>query len=791
MKSSITKLTGRSIRSFFGRYLALLMIIALSVGLFAGLKITKPAMAHTAGKYFDEQNFYDFQIISVAGFGGSDVETFGSIEGVSRAEGSRELDALIETGDTIAAYKLIAMPSYINVPSVVSGRMPEAANECVVDDEAFTEEDIGTVLTVSPDNSDTVAYGLTETEYTIVGLVNSPLYLNDDRGTTMLSGGAPAGFIYIMEECFAGDVYTSIYVTVDEKEEVYSDEYDELIDLYEPEITDAAETITDKYYVLTRDENAGYLSFEGDTSIISGIANIFPVFFVLISMMVCITTMGRMVEEERTQIGVLKAMGFSDGAVMWKYMLYALSATAIGWAAGFFLGTWGLPAIFWWAYGSLYDFAKISYVFSPLLAFETLAVALIGITGSTLIACSREFRSVPARLIRPRTAKKGKRIFLEKISFIWKRLSFLHKVSIRNMFRYKQRLVMLLLGVSCCAALVVTAFGIRDSMIDLGELQYEEIQQYDLEVSYIAGYEDRVQSAIDGLPGENHTLAASTERVRLTGGETMRSVQMLRFDTEDVSGFWNFRNGEEELAFPEEGEALIGRKVAEKLDLNIGDTVEIQDSDFNAIQVEVSGIFDNYIDNYVVLSSATGADSLGQWESNTIYLSTNQDTHSVSEELMGISEVSGISFVEDSKESIDEAMECLDYIIWLLLIFSGALAFIVIYNLTNINLAERSREIATVQVLGFYPKETESYVLRENLILSLIAAVIGMPLGKLFHHVVMDKILIDNMYFPEKITFASYVISLICTVLFAIVVNLFMKRRVNKIPMAESLKAVE
>ncbi len=814
---SVFKLTRRTIRNFFGRYMALLLIVALSAGFFAGLKITQGAMVNTGEIFLSEQNFYDFRLISTLGFTEEDTEQFEKLSGVQAAEGTCTLDALMDCGGNNHPIKLLAITEEVNLPSLTAGRMPTSPDECLADKERFDEEDIGTAIRVSDENETLVTDQLAEKEYTIVGIVDSPLYIGIDRGTTGIGSGSLYAFLYLPQEAFINEIYTEIDVTLSKTAEIYSSEYDELIKEYETKITELCNQLADKRYesllsengltlelgeqfgifepetyVLTRNENSGYVSFENDTAIVSGVANIFPVFFILIAMLVCITTMTRMVDEERTQIGVLKAMGFSGGAIMSKYLLYAGSATLIGWAAGFFLCTWGLPQIFWTAYGSLYDFAPMPYLFSPGLALATLAVSLISILGSTFLSCRKELSSVPAKLIRPRTAKNGKRVLLERITPLWKGLKFLHKITLRNMFRYKQRLILMLVGISCCAGLVVTAFGVRDSMINIGTLQFEEIQTYDMEASFEEGTEDVTLEKLDGLTEVKDYLTASVDRVDLISEETMNSVSLMSFrDMGRVSDFWNFENGEEEVSYPGKGKAIINNKVSDKLDLKIGDTLEIRNADMQTCTVTIGGIFDNYINNFIILSEDTYADAFGEWKANTALLIIDGNGDEIAKKLTDMSEITSVSQLSATRENVDNALSCLNYIIWLIVLFSGALAFIVIFNLTNINIAERSREIATVQVLGFYPKETESYVLRENLVLSIAASIIGLPLGTLFHRIVMGMILVDLFAFDVKVTPLSYLLAFICTLIFALIVNLFMKRQIDKVHMAESLKAVE
>lgn len=816
-KGSVLKMTWRGIRTFFGRYMALLLIVALSAGFFAGLKVTKDAMANTCDGFLTAQRFYDFRMYSTLGFTKEDVERFAGLPGVRFVEGAVTMDAMLYYNESDRPFTLLSMPEQVNLLSLTAGRMPAAANECLADDKRFHKEDIGKTIRLSGEYKGTVLSELAGDEFTIVGLVDSPLYIGADRGNTGIGSGVVYSFLYLPKENFTEEIYTELNLVLSERAEIYSSRYDRLIERYREEVTQLCgelaaqryETLLSEHgltpelgerfgirepetYVLTRSENSGYASFENDTSILSGIANIFPVFFILIAILVCMTTMTRMVDEERTQIGVLKALGFRNGTIMAKYLLYAGSATLLGWGIGFFVCTWGLPRVFWFAYNALYDFAPLSYLFSPELAVITLVVSLLGILGSTFFSCRKELGSVPAALIRPRAAKKGKRILLERLAPLWKRLTFLQKITLRNMFRYKRRLFMMLFGISCCAGLVVTAFGVRDSMVHIGARQYEEIQTYQMEVSFAEGSVDAVSGRLAEREEIKDTLPAAVHRVELAGEESLPSVTLMSFqETDRVPGFWNFHSGGRQVSYPGKGEALINTKTAAKLDLSAGDRIEIRGANLQTCTVTISGIFDNHIYNYIVISADTYEEAFGRWEANTLLLSVDGDVEEMAKALTGTEEITSVSRLAVIKENVESALSCLNYIIWLIVLFSGALAFIVIFNLTNINLAERRREIATVEVLGFYPKETESYVLRENLVLSVLASFIGLPLGTLFHRIVMSMILIDLLEFSTYVKPVSYVLALLCTMLFALIVNLFMKRRIGKIPMAESLKAVE
>lgn len=813
----VIKMTWRTVRTFKGRYMALLLIVVLSAGFFAGLKVTTDAMIHTGDDYFAEKAFYDFRLISTLGFTEDDVVALGDLEGVKLAEGTRSVDALMTFEDATSPMKLYAVTEKTNLLTLTAGSMPTAPNQCLGDKDRFTEADIGKTIVLSSENDEATSESLAHETYTIVGLAVSPLHIGMDRGTTNIGSGAITAYLYMPAENFTAEVYTEVSLLLEEGAPIYSDEYETLIEDYQGDVSACAEDLAKaryeglletyhltpelgsqfgilppKVYCLTRNENAGYVSFENDTAIIDSVSNIFPVFFISIAILVCITTVSRMVDEERTQIGVLKAMGFSNRAIMAKYLLYAGTATFFGWIMGFFLCTWGLPEIFWLVYRVIYGFAPLKYYFSPGLAILTLAISFVSILGSTYLSCRKELVSVPAKLIRPRAAKIGKRILLERIKWLWNRLSFLQKITLRNMFRYKARMFMMLVGIGCCAGLIVTGFGLKDSMMHIGTMQYGEIQKYQLELSYETGTEDDIEEALASVEGIRDYLAVSTQRVDLSVEKQKCAASLISYDqAEGLLDFWYFEDGETPVSLPAVGEAIVNMKVADTLDLSVGDTLTLTDSDMETVQVKVSGIFDNYIYNYIFVSAETYEQLFGQWQTNSLLMQTESDTLDLTEDLTALGVFTSMTDLTVNENNISEALGCLNYILWLILFFSGALSFIVVYNLTNINIGERSREIATVQVLGFYPKETESYVLRENLVLSIIAGVLGMPVGILIHRIVMSVAVIDIFAFDICIKPLSFVWAFVVSVCFAVIVNFVMKGQIRKINMAESLKAVE
>lgn len=807
----------RTIKKSFGRYMAIMAIMLLGVGFFSGLKISKTAMVDEYNGYAQKTNLFDYHLLSTLGFSKDDVDAFAALSGVETAEGCFGADTLLSFDGSESAYKIYTLPDEINKLTLVAGRLPESDTECVADASVFSESDIGSVLQISDNNEDSVLEQFAQNEYTVVGIVKSPLHIGTGHGTTAIGSGTLEGFVFIKPESIKSETYTDIWLSLTEKAYVYSDEYKEVTQKYESNVKELCESVVqDRYegltadippeqlaltdipqpsgYVLTRESNEDYVSFERDTQIVHGISNIFPVFFFLVAILICITTMSRMVDEERTQIGSLKAMGYSSFEISKKYILYASSASFIGWLIGFFVGTGLIPQVLWMVYGSMYSFGSLSYLFSPSLAIGTLAVCLTCSVLAVLFSCYKELAQTPAQAMRPKAPKNGKRVFLEFIPFLWKRLSFLMKVSVRNVFRYKKRLIMMILGISGCTALLVAGFGIKDSVQNVANYQYDEIMKYDLGVTFAKelSADEAEDFLIDsGMKKEDCTFL-STSSAEIFANNTSGDASLVISDSSDLSVFLDFRIGEEAIPYPADGDAIISKKLARDLSVGVDDSFELETADGKKLSLTVSGVFDNYVNDYVYISAGTCAK---QWESvpayNSAYIITDKDCNEAASELLNIGNVSYVGLNEDMRTRINNSLASIDYIVLLVVVCAGALAFIVMYNLTNINIIERTREIATIGVIGFYPRESAAYVLRENLILSGVGAVLGLALGKLLHKFIMSMIVVGGVMFDDRISLFSYAISLILTIVFALIVNVVMYGKLKKIPLAESLKTVE
>ena len=521
-------------------------------------------------------------------------------------------------------------------------------------------------------------------------------------------------------------------------------------------------------------------------------------FFFLVAALVCMTTMNRMVEEKRTEIGTMKALGYSEGAIMNKYLFYSGSAAIVGCVGGFFVGSKLFPVVIWEAYGIMYTMPDIVFVFDLGLAIVSLIVSVMCSMGATYLTLKSEMQSNAADLIRPKAPANGKRVFLERIGFIWKRMKFTSKVSVRNVFRYQKRLWMMVLGVGGCYGLLITGFGIKDSIADVCDCQFKNIQKYGITVTF---KDDSDISSREEFENEVEALGeyiyVESKSVDVDAGNKVKSATLVVFpDTslgKSLSDFIKFTDEKEvPLSLPQKNEAILTAKMAKLLGVNVGDSVILRDPDLNEITVSVSGIMRNYVYNWAYISEETYVGQRGKEPGfNTAILRTSTDNYEVGASLGNIDYVSSVSVADEMSIRIGNMMESLNEIVYVVILCAAALAFIVMYNLTNINITERLREIATLKVLGFYPFETAVYVFRENLILTAFGIIAGFFMGYGLHRYVMYNITVEAVTFDTKILPQSYFYGVILTFLFALVVDVVLFFKLERIKMAESLKSVE
>lgn len=592
-------------------------------------------------------------------------------------------------------------------------------------------------------------------------------------------------------------------------------DYKEGLAEFEKEIADAEKELAEAeadleeleepdFYVLGRDTNIGYVCLENDSTIISDVAKVFPVFFFLVAALVCMTTMNRMIEEQRTQIGVLKALGYSNGVIMTKYLFYSGSAAVAGSIVGYIFGTLFFPKVVWSAYGIMYDVAELTYYMDWPLALISLVASMVCSMGVTWYSCRSELVHVAASLMRPKAPKAGKRVMFEYIPFLWKRLKFLQKVSIRNVLRYKKRFFMMIVGISGCTALLVAGFGILDSIKDVVTMQYEEIILYDMSVTFRDAPDEETRTKYAELLRDQCEASAMflETAMDIRGREGTKSLYMIVPEEVDQIGKYIRLHNEkgEKVPFPKEGEVVLTGKLADTIGVKAGDSVTMMDEERQSFTVTVSGICENFIYNYAYLHPDTCKKLWKEPEYKSAYIkledtegvsSAYEKQHQLSAALLNMEQVSNVTLNQDVRDRFESMMGSLNYIVMVIILCATALAFIVLYNLTNINITERVREIATIKVLGFTRKETATYVFRDNLILTALGAVIGLFLGKIFHAFMMSCIRLEIVAFDVRINSVSYLYSFLLTFVFAWFVNLVMTGKIKRISMTESLKSVD
>lgn len=1098
MNKSIIKLTKREISSSLGRYLAIFAIIALGAGLFVGLRLSRPDFLETYNNYTHETNFYDFRLVSTLGLTDDDLAEVKKLDGVKLAEGAVGADFLFNTADEDNLIMMAqSIPENVNQIKLKAGRMPEKANECLADPDMYSKDDIGSTIKLSKDNSeqtfDTFAYD----EYTIVGLTDSVLYINMERGSSTLGNGSVKGYIYIPADGFSTDYYTDIYVCVESEGYVYSDEYeqstqkyvdglekfmseravirrdaiiddamsqlddakkqyedgkaqydaakadydagyaeytkkksdteaqlekarkeienaesmmgdtsvidqkqaeldaakaeldkgqaeyerglqqfnakaklaygavDEQIAYYENRISDKENDVAaqnaeieslnaqlaeaqangdslkarliewkiktandrisrdnadiERYnerlevhrqkraevdaelepyrkqledakaqldagyaqiesgqaeldaaremissggaqleaakkqyeqgkaeaergfaeaekelasgkaqldtakaeldkgaaeldsaekqikninhadtYVLDRDTNAGYVCFESDTNVVQSVASVFPVFFFLVAALVCLTTMTRMIADQRTQIGIMKALGYSSGAIIGKYMFYSGSATVFGCIFGIAAGSFAFPAIVWFGYGLIYNLSGLTFTMNWPLALGITAANLLVTLLVTWYCCAKELKCAPADLIRPKAPEAGKRILLERIPVVWNDMSFMQKVSARNIMRYKKRIFMMLLGIGGCTALVLTALGLNDTIQNVVTRQYDDIILYDYEITMAYDMNEEEQEIFFRDAGDDIKDAVFLYRglAEVSGSDAIKSATLTVTDGKKLCKYIDLSYDGEPIDYPGRGEAAINYNLARQLGgIEVGDEIKLTTSEKKELTVTVSALFDNYVDSFVFISPETCEEQLGavpEYKSALANAPDGADVNRCAEALThDVDGVRGVTLSTDIKERMSSMLDGLLVVVAAIILCAGLLAFIVLYNLTNINISERIREIATLKVLGFYPNEAAHYVFRENLILTGAGAVFGLGLGVALHAFVMNAIKVDMMYFKPHISFLSFAVSIVITFVFAVIVNAIMRRRIDNIDMAGALKSIE
>lgn len=559
-----------------------------------------------------------------------------------------------------------------------------------------------------------------------------------------------------------------------------------------------------EWYVNDRDVLAEYTSYGENADRMRAIGEVFPELFFLVAALISLTTMTRMVEEERTQIGTLKALGYGKGAIAGKYMMYAFLATMGGSIFGVLIGEKLFPYVILYSYQIMYTHLPhivIPYQWS--YAVMATGAALACTLLATFYACYKELAAQPAELMRPPSPKEGKRILLERVTLIWKHLNFTWKSAIRNLFRYKKRFFMTIAGIGGCMALMVVGFGIRDSIMCIGTIQYQEIQVYDgmiyLSSSVTEDQIQQIQDAMDGMDKMDRYIEMEMTREPVSvsiDGSTEDVYLCVPEDKDAIEDFMNFRSRTtgEVYHIQDEG-VILTEKMANTLDVSSGDTIYLG-ADGSEKEVTVTAVCENYMEHYVYMSPELYRELYGEEpEYNSILFdlkdASAQELSQTGEELLKYDGVMNVTYTNSIEDQLNTMLQSLNLVIVVLIVSAGLLAFVVLYNLNNINITERRRELATLKVLGFYDTEVSSYVYRENIMLTIFSIAVGIVLGALLHRFVITTVEVDAVMFGRVVNWQSYLLSALLTTVFSLFVNWVMYYKLKKIDMVESLKSVE
>lgn len=832
MKKSLFKNNIKEISKTRRRFISILIMAFLGVGFYSGLNASSPDMLESLDNYMNDSNMYDIQVISTLGLTEDDVIAINQINEISGAYGLQTKESLSKIESKEKVCKIIEYNDNINRPNISEGRLPKDTNECLIDSRFMINEEINNLIgkEIILENEDINENGtevLTQKAFTIVGIAESPLYISGERGNTSIGNGNINYYIYTKDDVINLDYYTEICATVknankyvtgskeyldlisqakEKIEEIKSEReqarYQELINkAFNMQTEYSTNNIIEKptWYVQERTDNLGYSNIFDAIKTMSNISKLFPVIFYLVAVLISLTSMTRMIEEERIEIGTLKSLGYTNFQIITKYVLYAFLACVIGGILGMSLGFYLLPSIVWSLYSSIYTIPnfQVNYQLGIGLAGTFIAFACIG--GATMLVAHSELKETPASLMRPKAPKNGKKIFLERFTFVWKKLNFSKKVTLRNIFRYKKRAIMTIVGIAGCTGLMLTGFGIRDSIIDIPNSQYKGIFTYDSSATLL---DTENINSIETYLNENEKIESYSEICANTGKikSNSKKYDITIFVPDSIEEFekvCHLRDykTEEKIELDNSG-IIITDKVAEFIDAKIGDNITIIDTENIEHTVKVSGITENYVSNYAYMTKEFYDNNIKSFKINTILIkavsgTTNDELNKISEELLNIEEIASVTLISSLMSSISDMLGTLNYVVLILVIASALLDFVVLYNLANINIGERQREIATLKVLGFYDKEVDNYINKENFIFTIIGILLGLVFGYILTNGIVASVEIDKMKFTRQVLPISYVYSAIITAVFSIIVNKVIHFVLKKINMIESLKSVE
>ncbi len=993
------------IKKQFGRFISLILIVALGAAFFAGVRETSSDMIKTLDDYYDKTNLLDFRIISTMGLTEDDLIALKNLNSNYLVEANYSYDTLINDEAT----KIYGITQNINKLELVSGRLPEKNNECVVLDGSYA---IGETIIIDDNNYNDYIKNNT---FNVVGTVDSSMYIYTNLGTTTVSDGKLDNVIFINKDNFNLKYYTEIYIldTIAQEKISYKDDYinqisilntelkklapiqetkryeqiktdamkkiydarekiaqeknenekkftdakknlddaqkqidagyleiensykelenkrqelennfksqesslndslntinnklteinistdnieisinelnekineinnllsnidissneylfynnylneintllqnleeikngyvsltssqnewnasynttlnslnenkanldqkqitlnenyttyNEIYNTFQSKLNESYQEITDaeneinnlekpEWYLFDREDNSGYTTFYESATKIDSISAVFPIFFIAVAFLMCLNTMSRMIEEERTEIGIFYSLGISKSKITLSYVVYVLTATLMGILIGLAIGYSIIPRVLYKVYNSAFMIPTLNTYVNIPVCIIIIEVCIITMLIVTIYAVNRNFKEAPAMLLRPISPKSGHKVLLEKINFIWKRISFSWKVTCRNLFRYKKRIIMTLIGISGCTALLLTGFGIKDSISKITELQFNVIQKYD-SILVLKNETNTINNEINNfLAAKNidEPLYAYMETMTFYANNKNHNVYTLGFANTNIDNYFNLTNEQGEKINLDDNGAIITQKIAKLLNVDIGDTITIRDNNNEIYVLKVANIATNYVSNYIYMTQEYYELAINKINFNVLFTNINNTGKAI----IDSNYFSSIQYTADSMDMLNDVINSMNNIVFLIIGFSSFLAITVLYNLTTINISERLREIATLKVLGFNDKEISMYVYRETIILTIIGIVLGIFFGIGLNYFVLTVAEIDEIVFIKDIQFLSYIYTFIIMIIFTIIVQIITSFILRKINMIDSLKSVE
>lgn len=818
MKTKLLKHIFMKIKDNYKRFLSLICMAFLGVGFYAGIQSSSPDMLKTLDNFYDENNVYDISVISNVGLTEDDLLKLSKIKNVELAINIQEKDTYLEIEENNYVVKLIEYNSQMNNVYIKEGRLPKNNNEVSVDNSLLENNNLKLGDNITIDGK----------KYSIVGNVISPLYFSAERPNSNLGSGKVDYYIYIYNGSLDLEAYSNIYITVkgakkyltnsdsykklinnvkkdidlikDKQQDIRYDElYSDIIEtseMYDISI-DESKFIKPKWYIYDRLDNTSYKELINASDNLKKIGNIFPIIFFAISVLVSLISMMRMIEEDRVENGTLKSLGYNSFHITLKYVIYSLLATTIGSSVGAIFGSYMIPSVIWNIYTKIFFIPKFIYLLKSDYNALGLWICILCICGTSVIVCIKNLREVPANLMRPKPPKSGKKILLERINFIWKKLKFSDKITIRNIFRYKSRVITTILGIAGCTALILAGFGLKDSIKDVTDFQFNNIIKYDklLMTNESINQIDIEKELLNDDKVENFTNV-NTQNIKVLFNEEQEVTMITPDDFNSISKSISLIDLKTNNIIDNisDNSCIISEKTAKLLDIDVGDKISLLDNDNNKYDINVSYIIKNYINQYLYINKNTYNNLFNNYKINSVLISLkDKDKNSKEFDKKYISNGYALTIVDndDMKNSMNDMLGSIDSIVAILIIAAASLAFVVLYNLSNINISERKREIATLKVLGFYPSEVDKYINRETVLLTILGIGIGLLFGSYLSHFIISTCEPDYIMFDRHVYTLSYFYSLFITVIFTIIVTIVTHFNLKKINMVTSLKNVE